>query len=159
MYGKRIPKDDPRVEAYGTVDELNAALGAARAGADDDRARAELFATQQELTALMGELAVADDDFQKYQDSKFPKLTDSALARLDKNIADLEAQNIRFDGWATPGGAASALDVARTVCRRAERRVFTLSGQATVRPLIIRYLNRLSDFLWLLARKEESAAA
>ena len=159
MYGKRIPKDDVRVEAYGTVDELNAALGLARATANDEWTRGEILATQQELVALMGELAVADVDFQKYQDSKYPKLTDEMLARLDKNVAAIEAQNIRFEGWATPGATqhAAALDVARTVCRRAERRVFSLNCEsANVRPLIIKYLNRLSDFLWLLARKAES---
>ncbi|MDR1145915.1 MAG: cob(I)yrinic acid a,c-diamide adenosyltransferase [Verrucomicrobiales bacterium] len=158
MYGKRVPKDAVRVEAYGTVDELNAVLGAARAAAADDWARGEILATQKELVMLMGELAVADADFQKYQDAKYPKLTDDALARLDQNVAALEAQHIRFEGWATPGGtpSAAALDVARTVCRRAERRVFTLSGGATVRPLTLRYLNRLSDFLWLLARQAES---
>ncbi|MDR1191527.1 MAG: cob(I)yrinic acid a,c-diamide adenosyltransferase [Verrucomicrobiales bacterium] len=158
MYGKRVPKDDARVEAYGTADELNAALGAARAAAADDWARGEILTTQKELVTLMGELAVADADFQKYQDAKYPKLTDDMLARLDKNIAGLEAQNIRFEGWAAPGDtpSAAALDVARTVCRRTERRVCTLSGRTTVRPLLVKYLNRLSDFLWLLARQAES---
>ena len=159
MYNRRVPKDDPRVEAYGTVDELNAALGMAKAAETGVAARAELTRIQRELVALMGELAVADEDFQKYQAAeKYPKLTDEALARLDKNIAGLEAQNIRFEGWATPGATsrAAALDVARTTCRRAERRVFTLCREGRVaRPLVIKYLNRLSDFLWLLARKAE----
>jgi cob(I)alamin adenosyltransferase len=160
MYGKRIPKDDVRVEAYGTVDELNSALGLARVTAKDDRVQQEILTTQKELVALMGELAVADVDFQKYQDSKYPKLTDEMLVRLDKNVAAIEAQNIRFEGWATPGATqhAAALDLARTVCRRAERRVFALSCSSDcVRPLMIKYLNRLSDFLWLLARKAESS--
>jgi cob(I)alamin adenosyltransferase len=159
MYGKRIPKDDIRVEAYGTVDELNSALGLARATAHHEWVKREIQATQKELVALMGELAVSDADFQKYQDSKYPKLTEEMLVRLDKNVSDIEAQNIRFEGWATPGATqhAAALDLARSVCRRAERRVFTLScSSSCIKPLMLKYLNRLSDVLWLLARKEES---
>jgi cob(I)alamin adenosyltransferase len=156
MYGRRVPKDDVRVEAYGTVDELNSALGFARVTAGDEWVRGEILATQEELVALMGELAVADVDFQRYQDSKQLKLTEEMLGRLDGDVADIEAQGVRFEGWATPGATlhGAALDLARGVCRRAERRVFTLSCvSGCVRPLVMKYLNRLSDFLWLLARK------
>jgi cob(I)alamin adenosyltransferase len=156
MYGRRVPKDDPRVEAYGTVDELNAALGMARAQAKAPLIQEELLAIQRQLVALMGELAVAPEDLARYHAAeKYPKLEESALAQLDGVVARLEGENITFDGWATPGAnvAAGALDVARTVCRRAERRVVELGGECA---LVIRYLNRLSDVLWLMARQAES---
>ena len=161
MYGKRVPKDDARVEAYGTIDELNAALGLARTTASDTMVAGQILLIQQDLVALMGELAVAEIDREKYASSDHPKVDDAMLARIDQCIARIEAENVRFDGWATPGGTlhAAALDLARTVCRRAERRVFTLSCEASnVRPLTLKYLNRLSDCLWLLARREETSA-
>ncbi|MDD5261679.1 MAG: cob(I)yrinic acid a,c-diamide adenosyltransferase [Methylacidiphilales bacterium] len=159
MYGKRVPKDDPRVEAYGTIDELNSALGLVRATGSDPWLSKEIMSTQKDLVALMGELAVAEIDHEKYQASDHPKITAPMLERLDLGVARIEAENVRFEGWATPGETlhAAALDCARSVCRRAERRVFTLSCEAgNVNPLILKYLNRLSDFLWLLARREES---
>lgn len=158
MYGRRIPKTHPRVEAYGTVDELNAALGSARCRAEVWIA-GQLLLIQQDLVALMGELAVAAEDQARYAESKYPKLEDAMLARLDEGVARIEALDISFQGWATPGHSplSAAFDVARTVCRRAERRVVALreTGEP-VRPLILHYLNRLSDFLWLLARYEEA---
>jgi cob(I)alamin adenosyltransferase len=158
MYGRRIPKTHPRAEAYGTVDELNAALGQARCQAGD-WAAGQLLLIQKDLVALMGELAVAEQDHARYAESKFPKLEEAALTRLDEGIARIESLGISFDGWATPGHSplSAALDMSRTVCRRAERRVIALreTGE-TVRPLIIATLNRLSDFLWLLARYAEA---
>ena len=157
MYGRRVGKADPRVEAYGTVDELNAALGLARAHASLPLVLAELLAVQKQLVALMGELAVAPEDLARYRATdKYPKLEPAALAHLDGFVAQIEAQKISFDGWATPGAnvPSAALDVARTVCRRAERRVVELAGEGD--DLIIRYLNRLSDVLWLMARYTET---
>ncbi|NJK91401.1 MAG: cob(I)yrinic acid a,c-diamide adenosyltransferase [Blastochloris sp.] len=159
MYGKRVAKDDPRVEAYGTVDELNAALGLARSTARDPWVREQLLATQKDLVALMGELAVADEDQARYQASTYPKINPEMLARLDAGVLRIEAQKVRFEGWATPGATlhASALDLARTVCRRSERRVYSLQQLSSgVPPLAIQYLNRLSDLLWLIARLEET---
>jgi cob(I)alamin adenosyltransferase len=156
MFGRRVSKNDPRVEAYGTVDELNAALGLARAQAVRSGAAESLLAVQGRLVALMGELAVAPEDLQRYRTAgKYPQLEESALAELDRLVERLEHEKFTFDGWATPGAnvAAAALDVARTVCRRAERRVVELGGDAA---LVIRYLNRLSDVLWLMARQAES---
>jgi cob(I)alamin adenosyltransferase len=160
MYGRRVGKADPRVEAYGTVDELNAALGLARAHAELPLVRDELFAVQKQLVTLMGELAVAPEDLARYRASeKYPKLEPGALAQLDELVARIEGGKITYDGWATPGAsvASAALDVARTVCRRAERRVVELSGEGDVNDLTIRYLNRLSDVLWLMARYTETA--
>jgi cob(I)alamin adenosyltransferase len=151
LYGRRVAKTDPRVEACGAVDELNAALGMARAQAAPARVGVEVLAFQKQLVALMGELAVAPEDLPRYRADKLPKLEEIALAHLDGLVARLEGEKISFDGWATPGAnlPAAALDVARTVCRRAERRVVELGDGGG---LPVRYLNRLSDVLWLLAR-------
>jgi len=159
MYGRRIPKDHPRVEAYGTIDELNAYLGVARSCSNNPWVSEQLLTTQKELVALMGELAVADEDTTKYQAAQYPKLTTTMLERLDQVVQEIEGQSIRFEGWATPGETpfSAALDVARTICRRAERRVSTLQQQTpSVRPLTLQYLNRLSDALWLMARFVET---
>lgn len=156
MFNRRVPKQDVRVEAYGTVDELNAFLGAARAHADTSEPAEWLRETQQDLVLLMGELAVLPEDMARYT-SAHPLLDEAKLARLDARVKEIEAGPVRFEGWATPGAtvAAAHLDVARTVCRRAERRVAALAAQAPVRPLILAYLNRLADVLWLMARKAE----
>jgi cob(I)alamin adenosyltransferase len=157
MYGRRVGKADPRVEAYGTVDELNAALGLARAQAALPLVQGELLAVQKQLVALMGELAVAPEDRARYRAAeKYPKLEAGALAQLDALVAKIEGEKIKFEGWATPGAnvASAALDVARTVCRRSERRVVALGDAENA--LAIRYLNRLSDVLWLMARYTET---
>jgi cob(I)alamin adenosyltransferase len=160
MYGRRVGKADPRVEAYGTVDELNAALGMARAEAALPLVRDELLSVQKQLVTLMGELAVAPEDLARYRAAeKYPKLEQSALAQLDALVVRIEGGTIAYDGWATPGAsvASAALDVARTVCRRAERRVVDLPDPNESNGLTIRYLNRLSDVLWLMARLTETA--
>lgn len=159
MYKRRVPKNHPRVEACGSVDELNAALGLARATAADDFARENLGLIQKDLILLMGELATLEEDLPRYRKDGFGVVTPDLTARLDKLIAEIEAQQIAFQGWVTPGTTvnSAALDVARTVCRRAERRVSALreSDQLSNREILV-YLNRLSDFLWLLARWVEA---
>ena len=159
MYGRRVPKMHRRVEAYGAVDELNAALGLFRATADHAIIQEKVYAVQRELVTLMGELAVADEDRERYQKDGF-ELVDSAMVdRLTAIVDDLEKNHhISFQHWATPGQnlESAALDVARTICRRAERRVVALADSAEyVNPESIRYLNRLSDVLWLFARYAE----
>jgi cob(I)alamin adenosyltransferase len=159
MYNRRVPKTDPRVEAYGAVDELNAVLGLARASAGADFVRTPLLAIQQDLVTLMGELATAPDDLPRYHQEGFHQVSPVLTARLENLVREIEAQNITYKGWATPGDSlpSAALDLARTVCRRAERRVCVLldSGQLENREVLI-YLNRLADLLWLLARWTES---
>lgn len=159
MYGRRVPKNHPRVEAYGTVDELNSAMGVARSATDDSFLRDHLFSIQKDLVTLMGELCVQPDDLQRYVRDGFSLVTPPLTARLEALVREIEAQSISFKGWATPGATrdAAALDVARTVCRRAERRICDLkdTGEA-VNPEIVIYLNRLSDLLWLLARWAEA---
>ena len=159
MYGRRVPKHHPRVEAYGTVDELNAALGLARATAEHDFVRDNLLAVQKQLVVLMGELCVQPEDLPRYAQDGYALVTPEMTAKLDALAGEIEAQKISFQGWATPGATknSAALDVARTVCRRAERRVSELKHSGEMRNAeILVYLNRLSDLLWLLARWVEA---
>jgi cob(I)alamin adenosyltransferase len=155
MFGRRVPKNHPRVEACGAVDELNAALGMARAAAEQDFVRSNLPAIQKDLITLMGELGVLPEALPRYVKDGYRLVTPALTAKLDALVAEIESQNITFKGWATPGATplSAALDVARTVCRRAERRVCAVkeSGEP-VNPEIIIFLNRLSDLLWLFAR-------
>ena len=159
MYNRRVPKNHPRVEAYGTVDELNAALGLARATAAHDFVRDNLLAIQKDLIVLMGELCVQPEDLNRYVTDGYFLVTPELTAKLDALVKEIEAQNISFKGWATPGAShnSAALDVARTICRRAERRVCELKFTGELRNAeIILYLNRLSDLLWLFARWVET---
>ena len=162
MYGRRVPKNHIRVEAYGSVDELNAALGVARASAEQEFVRSNLLMIQNDLVVLMGELAVAREDLERYVKGGYTLVTPALTAKLDALVREIEAQQVSFKGWATPGATlnSAALDVARTVCRRAERRVCDLSGAGEMaNDEIIIFLNRLSDLLWLLARWVETQAA
>ncbi|MDQ2918793.1 MAG: cob(I)yrinic acid a,c-diamide adenosyltransferase [Verrucomicrobiota bacterium] len=156
MYGRRVPKSDPRVDAYGCVDELNAALGVVRVTATDQFITGEILAVQKELILLMGELATAPEDLLRYEKDGYHLTTSTMVDRLTALIDDLEKNKLlHYKGWAIPGSTAvsAALDVARTTCRRAERRVATLGEK--VNSEILRYLNRLSDLCWLLARYVE----
>jgi cob(I)alamin adenosyltransferase len=159
MYDRRVPKCHPRVEACGAVDELNAAIGLARAAAQDGALRDNLATTQQDLVRLMGELATMDEDLSRYVKDGHSLVTSAMTASLEKWIAQLEAANVSTMGWVMPGAntTSAALDFARTVCRRAERRACALqdSGQLHNAEIVV-YLNRLSDLLWLLARGAEA---
>ena len=158
MYNRKVSKCHPRVEAYGAVDELNASLGLARATATDDNVRAHLAAIQQDLVVLMGELATATGDLPRYLKDGHGQVTADMTARLEGLIGEIENAQTPAKGWAIPGAnpAAATLDLARTVCRRAERRVCSLQETEPLQnPQILVYLNRLSDLLWLLARVAE----
>jgi cob(I)alamin adenosyltransferase len=162
LYGQRVPKDHPQIEAIGNLDEFNAALGLARATCPDAGRRAELERIQRDLVALMGEVACAETDTRRHAASRFAKVDEAALARLDAGVAALEARKLTSAGWATPGANqhAAALDLARTLARRAERRLIALPRHGkSVRPLLRQYLNRVSDLLWLMARQAESGSA
>lgn len=162
MYGRRVSKCHPRVEAYGCVDELNTALGLARATATTDFVRDHLLPIQQDLVTLMGELATAVEDLPRYVKDGYTLVTSQMTHKLDAVVKAVEAQNVSFQGWATPGSClnSAALDQARTVCRRAERRACALqeAGELHNSEIII-YLNRLADLLWLLARWVETRAS
>ena len=154
MYGRRVRKSDARVEAYGCVDELTAALGVARASCADELVVEEILATQRELITLMGEVATPADERERYA-KDYGVTTVAMVDRLSGVIVDLEKDKALYPkDWVIPGAtaASAALDLARTICRRAERRVSELDEQ---NPEILRYLNRLSDLLWLLARYVE----
>jgi len=162
LFGQRVPKDHPQIAAVGTFDELNAAIGFAKAASLVGARRLELEAMQRDLVNIMGEVACAESDAGRYIASKFAKLSPADLTRIDAAIAALEAQNLRFDGWATPGAnvQAAALDVARTVARRAERELVGLTRHGrTVRPVVGQYVNRMADLLWLMAREAEKPSA
>ena len=159
MYNRRVPKHNPRVAAYGSVDELNAALGLARATNKLAFVSDNLMVIQKDLVVLMGELCVQPEDLPRYVQDGFSQVAPVMTAKLEALVRDVESQSIRFNGWATPGDnlGSAALDVARTVCRRAERCVCALNdGGGKVNPEITVFLNRLSDLLWLLARWVES---
>lgn len=159
MYNRRVSKCHPRVEAYGSVDELNTALGLAKASTSETYLKEILHTTQLELVILMGELATLPEDLERYQKDGFKRVEPTLTQRLDATVKSLEARQISFKGWATPGANVSSatLDVARTACRRAERRISALleADQLKNQEILI-YLNRLSDVLWLLARWVET---
>jgi cob(I)alamin adenosyltransferase len=161
MFNRRVSKCHPRVEAYGCIDELNAAIGMARATAELEALRERLLRIQKDLVLLMGELATDPQDMERYLKAGLGHVSPETTAKLDEWIQELEARQPSFHGWATPGTTqnAAALDVARTVCRRAERRVCALREEgALANQETIVYLNRLSDLLWLFARSVEPAS-
>jgi cob(I)alamin adenosyltransferase len=155
MFGRRVSKTHPRVETCGTVDELNVFLGVARASLEEEWLQNELEQTQRELIGLMGELAVAKEDADRYQKAGYSMLEVIALQRLDSGIARMEEGLPKPEGWVLPGQNRSGaqIEMARVACRRAERQVVRLreSGEP-VTDLMLSYLNRLADFLWLAAR-------
>jgi cob(I)alamin adenosyltransferase len=159
MYGRRVLKTDPRVDAYGCVDELNSALGLARASASDAFLAEQILAVQKELVVVMGELATAGEDLARYLKDGFQQTNSAMTDRLTSAVDDLEKNRLgKFKDWSIPGKtmSAAALDLARTTCRRAERRVAALMlAEANPNREILRYLNRLSDLCWLLARYAE----
>jgi cob(I)alamin adenosyltransferase len=159
MYGRRVPKDDPRVDAYGCVDEVNAALGFSRALSQNQFICDQILAVQKDLIVVMGELATVPEDRQRYVAEGFQLTSRSMVERLTGVIVDLEKDPSLYPkDWVIPGGnpPSAALDLARTTCRRAERRVATLvEEKKDFNPEILRYLNRLSDLCWVLARYTE----
>jgi cob(I)alamin adenosyltransferase len=159
MYGRRVSKNHPCVEACGSVDELNAALGLARATAGHAFIRENLPVIQKDLIVLMGELCVQPKDLTRYKKDGYPLVAPEMTAKLDALIREIESQNAGLKNWAMPGGTvnAAALDVARTICRRAERHVCALkeTGELHNAEIVI-YLNRLGDLLWLFARWVEA---
>ena len=156
MYGRRLPKNNPRSEAYGAVDELTAALCLARAGCEDKFVTEQILAVQKDLINVMGELSTLPEDRQRYTKDGFQIVEAKMVDRIGGVIVDLEKdKSVYPKDWVIPGGnpVSAALDLARTICRRAERQVATLNDP---NPEILRYLNRLSDFCWILARLTEA---
>lgn len=155
MYGRRVSKTDPRVEAYGSVDELNSALGLVRVLSPDNFVAEQILAVQKDLIVVMGELATAHEDLERYLKDGFKLTSAEMVDRLGGVIVDLEKDKALYPkDWVMPGGTtvSAALDFARTTARHAERRVSALKD---LNPEILRYLNRLSDLCWVLARHAE----
>jgi cob(I)alamin adenosyltransferase len=149
--GPRVKKSDPRVEAYGEVDELNAALGAARAIIEDPEIERQLAKVQEELFCVGAELATPQGAKAR---SAIPPLDAAWIARLEAAMDAWDGELTPLSKFVLPGGTrtAAALHVARTVCRRAERHVVSLAAEVEIDPVVLAYLNRLSDFLFVAAR-------
>jgi cob(I)alamin adenosyltransferase len=149
--GRRVSKADLRIDCYGTVDELNAAIGLAAVAARPELA-APLRAVQNDLFVLGSHLASPADDSKAA--SSLPPLDESAAQRLEAQIDAAEAELPPLRQFILPGGseASARLHLARTVCRRAERLVVGLATESPVPTITVRYLNRLSDWLFVMAR-------
>lgn len=154
--GERVAKDDPRIEAYGTVDELNSTLGVALSSGLSDRLSAVVKRIQNELFHLGADLATPAG---RRESLAGPRLAENHVEALEHLIDELNRNLGPLDNFILPGGSpgAGALHFARTVCRRAERRLVTLSAREPVSPVSLRYLNRLSDALFVMARFENQA--
>lgn len=150
--GTRVQKHSPRVDAYGTVDETNATLGVARATGLDPDADTLLSEVQGALFTLGAELSTAPG---KEKNLKMRLVSDGDIALLEQGIDRTETTLPPLKNFVLPGGTpqSAALHLARTVCRRAERAVLGLSDPAPRREVVV-YLNRLSDLLFVLARRE-----
>jgi cob(I)alamin adenosyltransferase len=153
--GPRVSKDHPRIDAYGEVDELNTVLGIVRASAPPDEMDELLGRIQSELFSVGAELATPDPAAHGTDLIGPPQ-----VEALERSIDWFEAQLTPLSQFILPGGTAAAatLHLARAVCRRAERKVVALTHAAPISPDVLRYLNRLSDLLFVLARFANAAA-
>jgi cob(I)alamin adenosyltransferase len=151
--GQRVPKDSARVAAYGTVDELNSAIGVALAQGLVPRLREMLPVIQNELFHLGSDLAFREEDKQTYP---LPQIEERHVLRLEEWIDELNDIVGPLQNFILPGGSigAAQLHTARTICRRAERDVLTLAREEPIGGLVLPYLNRLSDLLFVMARYE-----
>lgn len=154
MYGGRVSKLSPSVVAVGAVDELTSALGVVRVSGVPEEIEQQINIIQDHLVSLMGLLSVPADKRDKYLADGFSAITQAEIDWLESIAVEMP---IKFDGWARPGAAGHAgaawVDMARTICRRAELAAWNLGEEAPRESC--RFLNRLSDILWLWARKLE----
>ena len=148
--GQRVPKDDLRIEAYGTVDELNAFIGVATVSCEQPQLTSILRRVQHELFNLGSILATKPEDVHPKQ----PRVTDAEVKQLEREIDEMNADLPKLRSFVLPGGSriSAELHVCRTVCRRAERLLVSLARREPVPPEAIRYLNRLSDALFVWSR-------
>jgi len=151
--GRRVPKDSLRIEAYGTVDELNSHLGAALAAGLDPRTAEAVRSIQNELFHLGADLCIPEKDKERLP---APKIEARHVTALEKLMDRLSEELAPLENFVLPGGSpgAAVLHVARTVCRRAERLLIALGRQEALGPHVVEYANRLSDALFVLARYE-----
>jgi cob(I)alamin adenosyltransferase len=153
--GQRVGKETPRIETYGTVDETNSAIGLARAFGLTGEVDAALSTIQNELFHLGSDLCILEEDKAK---RPVPRIEDRHVEALEALMDRLSEDLAPLENFVLPGGTlgAAQLHVARTVCRRAERLAVALSREESVGPAVVRYLNRLSDALFVLARYENA---
>lgn len=151
--GQRVPKDSGRVTAYGTVDELNAAIGVALAHGPNERVAAALLEIQNELFHLGSDLSFREEDKQKY---KVPQIRPEHVEKLERLVDEMIDVVGPLQNFILPGGSlvSAQLHVARTVCRRAERDTVALAREEAIGEHALAYLNRLSDALFVMARYE-----
>ena len=151
--GQRVAKDSPRIEAYGTVDELSSTIGAALAVGLDPRLAETLTRIQNDLFNLGSDLCILEED---KAERPVPVIEERHVAALESLMDGLAAELPPLENFILPGGSpgAAQLHVARTVCRRAERLVIALARLEPVGPFVVPYLNRLSDALFVMARYE-----
>lgn len=154
--GQRVPKDSPRIEAYGTVDELSSVIGVALAEGLDATLALALSGIQNDLFHLGSDLCILEEDKSR---RPVPRIEERHVEGLEKLMDRLSAELPPLDNFILPGGSpgAAGLHVARTVCRRAERLVVALGRREPIGPWTIRYLNRLSDALFVMARFENKS--
>ena len=158
--GRRVSKDAPRVAAYGEVDELNALIGLALAELSHDDLRRQLLTVQASLFDLGAELAAPGAEAESTRRAPRPAIAEADVEQLEAWIDALEAELAPLTSFVLPGGerAAAQLHVARTVCRRAERRAVSLAAEEPVGVTCVPYLNRLSDYLFTAARAANARA-
>jgi cob(I)alamin adenosyltransferase len=151
--GQEVAKDSRRIEAYGTVDELNSTIGAALAAGVDSGLASELRRIQNELFHLGADLAVREEDKPRVPG---PRIEPRHVEALERLLDTLTVELGPLENFILPGGSpgAALLHVARTVCRRAERLVVALSHDEAIGPSTLQYVNRLSDALFAMARAE-----
>lgn len=160
LYGGRVSKAHARTEAYGTIDEAVSALGLARALSSDERVVSLVLRCQRELFTLGAEMAT-DPASNDHLVRNFGTVTAEDVRRLEELITTLESEIVLPDSFVIPGDtpAGAALDLARTIIRRCERRAVALREEGLIQnDAILAYLNRLADFVFTLARFEEQKA-
>ena len=154
--GRRIAKDALRIEAYGTVDELNSVLGLVVAGEVTERVRTPLTGIQNDLFHLGADLCILEEE---KPENRVPTIEERHVDALEDLMDELNEELDPLENFVLPGGSPSAarLHLGRTVCRRAERLVVTLAREEEVGEHVLPYLNRLSDALFVMARHETRA--
>ncbi|OGU77698.1 MAG: ATP:cob(I)alamin adenosyltransferase [Ignavibacteria bacterium RBG_16_34_14] len=155
--GERVPKDSLRIEAYGTVDELNSFIGLTLTEIKDSEVIRLLNRIQNILFTLGSDLAAPENENKTYN---IPRITKNHFEEIEKEIDKFDIRLNELRNFILPGGCKSSalLHICRTICRRAERRVVTLSNGVNLNPEIIIFLNRLSDLFFVLARYENKVS-
>ncbi len=149
--GSRVQKNDNKIEAYGTLDELNSFIGSIRDNAIDNETKETIITIQNKIMNCSSLLAVDD----KFDISKLPQITEKDISFLEQQIDKINNNLPDITSFILPGGhpVISACHISRTICRRAERNVISINNNNKENKLVIKYLNRLSDYLFTLARK------